>query len=193
MAVHADIEIRPDTDLTAQERAEARDAFVRSFERQFADWTEIAKVCIDVERDKDYLRLGFDSWHLWILKAAPMSRSYIYIVTNRYKELEKDIPADELRGISLGSAKVLESVSSKVRRDSNVRKAAKKKPKDLRAAIKKQYPDQHIEGIVERKFTFTFSQWEKIEGAYEAYLLTDEGATFETFIEWMVTETTSEP
>src|SRR5882724_6724330 len=82
--------------LTPQDRAEARHAYVRAFEDQFSNWAGIAKACIDVDRDKDYLLLGYKTWHAWLLDAAPMSRSYIYIVVGRYKELAPDIPHEEL-------------------------------------------------------------------------------------------------
>ncbi len=190
MATQPDIEIRPDTDISSQERAEARDSFVRSFERQFADWAEIAKACIDVERDKDYLRLGFKSWHAWLLDAAPMSRSYIYIVVGRYKELSPDIPHADLARMPAGSAKILQGVSSTVRRNPKVKSVAikVKKPKDLRQYLHDNHPDQHVEGIVQRNLKFTRSQWDRIETAYETYLLTDEGASLESFFDWLVCE-----
>lgn len=181
-------EIRVKSGLSSRERAEARDSYVRAFDRQFADWAEIAKACIDVERDKDYLILGFKTWHEWLLDAAPMSRSYIYIVVGRYKELVPDIPHEELSRIPLGSAKVLAGVSSTVRRNPKVKSAAIKEPKKFREYIRDHHPDQHIEGIVERKLKFTTSQWERVEACYEAYLLTDEGASLETFIEWLCSE-----
>lgn len=183
-------EIRHETNLSPRERAEARDAYVRSFDRQFADWTEIAKACIDVERDKDYLVLGYKSWHEWLLAAAPASRSYIYIVVGRYKELVPDIPHEELSQMTLESAKVMSQVSSTLRHNPELKSVAikVKKTKELRQFIKEKHPSQHIEQTVERKLKFTASQWERIEGAYEAYLLTDEGASLETFFEWAVSE-----
>jgi len=174
--------------LSPKERAEARDCFVRAFEEQFNNWVSIAKVCIEVERDKDYLLLGFQSWHAWLLAAAPRSRSYIYLVVGRFKELSPDISEEELAQIPLGSAGVLRQLSPAVRKVSKIRQAAKGKPSDLRAVVAKEFPLQHVEGIVEQRLRFTTSQWMRIEGAYEAYLLTDEGASLETFIEWLVSE-----
>jgi hypothetical protein len=188
MVIPADIEIRPDADLSPKERAEARHSFVCAFERQFSDWTEIAKVCIEVERDKDYLVLGYQSWHQWLLAAAPRSRSYIYLVVGRYKELSPDIPEEELAQISLGSAGVLKQLSPAVRKLSKIRQASKGKPSELRQVLRDEFPSQHIETIVERTLYFTTSQWERIEAAYEAYRLTDEGASLETFIEWLCSE-----
>lgn len=186
MSVQCDVEVRPES-LTPTERATARDSFVRDFERQFSNWTDIAKCCIEVERDKDYKLLGHPSFHAWLLAAAPRSRAYLYLVMGRYKELIADIPEEELAKIPLGSAGVLKQLSSKIRQDPEVRKAAKKKPSELREALK-HHPGQGIETIVEKKLQFTASQWEIINGAFEKYRATDESASFETFVEWMVTE-----
>src|SRR5882672_377315 len=94
-------------ELSPKERASARDSFVRAFERQWSDWTEIARVCCEIEDDKDYLLLGFHSFGSWVLQAAPRSRSYLYLVMGRYRELRPDISDEELAQISLGSAGVL--------------------------------------------------------------------------------------
>ncbi len=181
-------EIRAEFGITPQERADARDSFVRSFERQFSDWTEIAKVCIEVERDRDYELLGFPSWHAWLMAAAPKSRSYIYLVVGRYKELIPDIPDAELAQITLGSAGVLRQLSSKIRQHPEIRKAATLKPSDLRQVLYKEFPDQHFEPVVEHRLRFTISQWGRIEAAFEAYRVLDSTASLETFIEWLVSE-----
>lgn len=185
----ADIEIRPiDCDLTPKERAAARDSFVRSFERQFSDWSEIARVCCQVESDKDYALLGFHSFGAWLIEAAPRSRSYIYLVMGRYKELAPDISDEDLARIPLASTGVLKQLSSKVRQNPKLKSVAIKEPKELRKYIEENHPDQHIEGIVERKLRFTTSQWQRVEAVYEAYLVADEGASLETFIEWLCSE-----
>lgn len=174
--------------LSSKERAEARDSYVRGFERQFSDWTEIAKVCIEVERDQDYLLLGFPSWHAWLLAAAPRSRSYIYLVVGRFKELIADIPEAELALIPLGSAGVLRQLSSKIRQDPKVRQAAANKPSELRQVLASEFPLQHIEPVVEQRLRFSLSQWERIESAWEAYKLVDPTASLETFLEFAVSE-----
>lgn len=186
MSVQCDVEMRPES-LTPTERAQARDSFVRDFERQFSNWTDIAKCCIDVERDKDYRLLGYPSWHAWLLVAAPKSRSYIYLVVGRFKELIADISEEELAQMPLGSAGVLRQLSSAIRRDPAVRKAARKKPSELREALK-NHPSQAIETIVEKKIQFTASQWEVVNGAYEKFKATDESASLADFIEFLVTE-----
>jgi len=179
-----------EVELSAQDRAEARDAYVRAFEDQFRNWAGIAKACIDVERDKDYLRLGFKTWNAWLLDAAPASRSYIYIVVGRYKELAADIPHEELAAMPSASAKVLEDVSSTVRRNPEVKSVAikSKKASEVRAYIRENHPNQHVSGIVERKLKFTTEQWDRIELAFETYQIANPGSSLESFIDWLVVE-----
>lgn len=182
------IAIESETSLTPLERATARNSFVVDFEERFADWSTIAKVCIEVERDKDYLILGYHSWNAWLLAVAPKSRSYIYLVVGRYKELIPDIPEAELAQIPLGSAGVLKQLSSAARRDPAVRQAARSKPSELRMMVGAAHPDQAMEMTVERRCRFTMSQWNVIDGAYQAYQMIDEGASFEDFLEFLVSE-----
>ena len=174
--------------LSPKERAFARDSYVRDFERTFQDWTAIAKCCIDIERDRDYELLGFASWHAWLLDAAPRSRSYIYLVVGRYKELIADIPEEELAQIPLGSAGVLRKLSSAQRRSVEVRKSATKKPEQFIADLQVLSPEQHLEPLVECRLRFKLSFWSLFEAAYEKYKLTDETGSKEDFIEFLVSE-----
>jgi hypothetical protein len=174
--------------LTPKERAESRDSFIRAFDAQFSNWFAIAKCCVEMKRDKDYEILGYESFGKYITQAAPRSRSYLYLVIGRYEELAPDIPEKELAEMSLGSAGVLKQLSPAIRRQSKIRQAAKGKPAELRQVLEQEFPQQHIESLVEKHLKFPLSQWEKIETAYETYKLTDETATLEEFIEWLVSE-----
>lgn len=174
--------------LTPKERAKARDSFVREFERQFNDWVGIAKCCADVDRDRDYEILGFRSWHEWILDAAPRSRSYIYLVVGRYKELIDDIPEEELAKIPLGSAGILRSLPSKARQNPKVRESARQKPEKFIADLQQIEPMQHLEAKIRKEVFFSASQWAVIEPKFETYLLTDATATLADFIEFLCSE-----
>lgn len=192
MAISCDFEVRPhETSVTPKERAAARDSFVRDFESRFSDWSSIAKVCIEVERDKDYLLLGFPTWNSWLLATAPKSRSYIYLVVGRYKELSPDIPEEELAQIPLGSAGVLRQLPSKIRQRVNVRQAAKQKPEKFVADLQAMEPLQHLEAKVRKEVFFTASQWAVIEPKFETYLLTDEYGTLADFVEFLCSEQTT--
>jgi hypothetical protein len=172
----------------AIQRAQNRDQFVREFERQWADWTEIAKCCIDIDLDRDWALLGFHSFEAWLVNAAPRSRSYLYLVIGRYKELSIDLPPEELAQISLGSAGVLRQLPSSMRRDPEVQRQARKQPKEFRESLRERHPGQHIETIVEVKLKFTASAWNVVSAAFDAYRLVDETASMADFVEWMCSE-----
>lgn len=175
-------------EVSPEDRAKARDAYVRNFERIFNDWSDIARVCLDVERDKDYERLGFSSWHQWLLAAAPKSRSYIYLVTRRLEKLEKDFTMEELAEIPLGSAGILVTMPESKRRDPVVRKAATKPPADFIEELQKAEPDQHIEARVKIEVDFSTSQWQVVNACFEKYKEREGETSLAEFIEWCCSE-----
>jgi len=187
--VHGEIlQQRPEWLLPPDERAQMRDRFVREFETQFSDWSAIARVCVDVDKDKDWKVLGYRSWDAWLQSAAPRSRSFIYLVVSHYKALSPDISDEELAEMPLASATVLKGVSSKARRDPKVQKSAHGRTKELRETIMREHPDQHLESVVTPKLKFSFSAWHKISDALEAYQMVEPNATIESFMEFIVTE-----
>lgn len=172
--------------LTPKERATARDNFVRAFDEQFSNWAAIAKCCVDVERDEDWKELGFATYNKWLADAAPRSKSYLYLVIGRYKELAPDIPDAELQEIPLGSAGILKQLSPAVRRQSKIRQAAKSKPSELRQILRDTQPEQHIETLDVRPFRFTESQAALHDEALESYNILHEcHITAEEFIEYL--------
>jgi hypothetical protein len=175
--------------ITPQERALARDNFVRAFEQQFSNWVSIAKCCSEVRRDKDYELLGFETFAQWMMATAPRSRSYIYLAIARYEELIPDIPESELQDIPLGSAGILKQLSSSVRRQSKIRQAAKQKPSDLRQVLKESAPEQHIEVLEVRTLRFTASQAEVFDEMLAGYRAINENeASAEEAVEWLASQ-----
>ena len=186
--VQGEVVLQAEDELSPQERAEARDHYVRDFDSRWGDWVAIAKVCVDVERDQDWKTLGFHSFEAWLLAAAPRSRSYLYLVIGRYKELSVDIPESDLAQMPLGSAGVLKQLSSNLRRDPKVREAAKKTPKEFREALRETHPEQALEDIVTVKLNFPISLWRVISARFEIYQLTDPTATLIDFVEYLVSQ-----
>ena len=174
--------------ISPKERAEARDSYVRNFDQQFRDWSAIASCCIAVERDRDWDTLGFHSFHAWLLDAAPASRSYLYLVMGRFKELIADIPQEELAEIPLGSAAVLVQMSKSKRRDPEVRRAARKKPAEFIEDVQKLSPDQHIESKIRQVIDFSASQWSVVDATFQKFQMMEPNANLATFIEWMCSE-----
>ena len=60
--------------------------------------------------------------------------------------------------------------------------------KALRETVKRKFPDQHLEDVVEKKLHFTSSQWDIIELAFNNYLQTDPKASLEVFFEAICAE-----
>ena len=187
--VHGEIipACRPEWLLPPQERAEMRDRYVAEFEQQFG-WADIARVCMDFRRDKDYLILGYKSYDAWLNVRAPRSSSFIRRAVDHYKTLSPDIPDEQLSEMSLASATLLKGVSPNVRRDPKVQKAAQGKTKELRQTIMTTHPEQHLENVVKPRLKFSFSAWNKIQDAYEAYQMVEPSATIETFLEFIISE-----
>lgn len=184
-------EIRTDFSLTPLERAQARDSYVREWVRQVQNWTEIARVCLSIKIDQDWKVLGFHSWEAWLMSAAPeeRSRSYLYAIVRTYASLSASMPEDDLEGVKLGSAGILQGVSSEIRRDPRILAAAKDKPERLREVLERDFPEQHIETTVNKRCRFPRSMWEEtIKPKFDAYLVSDPTASFESFIEFLCTE-----
>lgn len=187
MSACVDIEIR----LTPLERARARDSFVRSFERTFRQWQEIAKCCLEVKRDGDWELLGFHSFEAWLGDAAPASRRYIFLVMGIHDDLSHDIPDEILDKIPLGTGQILhrEVKSKALRRDPRILEAATHKPKKFVSTVKQIAPEQHLEGYQVKKLNFSVSQAETVEDGWDAYRhLEDETISLEAFIEWVVND-----
>lgn len=186
-----DFEVRPKSSIT--ERALQYDVRVREIDRTVREsWSELAAICIQV-RDKELWRMlpaKFHSFDDWLIDAAPCCRATVYKGMGVLSVIAKDLSPQEIAGIEIGNAILLSQVSSSVRRDPEVIQAAKsgRSSNKLREIVRTKYPNQHVEAIVEKKLHFTTSQWEKIEAAHEAYKLTDEMASLETFLEWCVSE-----
>ena len=177
--------------ITPAQRAQARDSYVREFDRQFRDWVGIASCCVEVQNDLDYRILGFSSFEQWLEDAAPASLRYLKLVMAIYKGLVPDIPEETLRQIPLGTSAILhrQVKSPKLRRDPKVLEAAKQKPKKFTAAMQAIAPQQHVEGVIRQPIDFTASQWAVVENAWETYeLLMGEPMGLAQFVEFLVTE-----
>ena len=188
MGAIADIEWREEK-LTPQERAAARDNYVREFDRQFRQWSDIAHCCLDVKRDRDWELLGFHSFDAWLKDAAPASRAYIYAAIGFYDTLIPDIPEAELQQIPLGSAGVLAKMSPNARQDPEIRKAAKSKPSEFLKRVQEIRPEQHMESKIRQVLVFSASQWSVVEATFQKYqVMLDPDATLASFIEFLCSE-----
>jgi hypothetical protein len=186
--------------ISPREKAILHDRRVREIDQIVREsWSELAAICIQV-RDRQEWRLltrgrprldvdrEYHSFDDWLMDAAPVCRATVYKGMGILSVLAQDMDQEQIAGIEIGNATLLAQVSAAVRRDPEVIEAAKsgRHSKKLRDVVRKKYPDQHIEAIVEKKLHFTSSQWDVIASAYENYALTNDGASLEQFFEFAV-------
>jgi hypothetical protein len=111
-------------------------------------WGRLGKLCTLVERDKDYVLLGFETFGQWMMKIEEVSgysRASAYSYKKLYEELEP-LWATDVHELSLGTANVVKLLPTSLQRDPAVRSAAKQmKPKQFREKIAKDHPDAHVE------------------------------------------------
>ena len=87
----------------------------------------------------------YTSLERWILTAAPQSRSDAYAALRAVKEL-RDIPRQHLEGVARCNVAILQALSTSVRNEPEVLKAAKDLPeREFIRKIQQGWPDQHVE------------------------------------------------
>lgn len=87
----------------------------------------------------------YSSLEKWICSAAPQSRSDAYAALRAVKEL-RDIPRQSLEAIPRCNVAILQALSTAVRNEPEVLKAAKDLPeREFIRKIQKDWPEQHIE------------------------------------------------
>lgn len=87
----------------------------------------------------------YTSLERWILTAAPQSRADCYAAMRAVEEL-RDVPREQLAEIPRCNVHILQALSSQVRREPEVIKAATSlSQREFVAKLEKEYPLQHIE------------------------------------------------
>ncbi len=174
--------------ISPSERAKARASFVREFETQYGTWLEVAKVCVEMDRDQDYKILGYHSMGDYLVHEAPKSRSWIYLAMAHYRELSPEIPESELAQIPIGSASILRQLSPAVRNQSKIRQAAKQKPSEFRKVLAQTESGQHVDAIVLVRLRFQESAYRAITDKYNRFKEMEPDLSLEQFLENAVAE-----
>src|SRR5208337_434937 len=145
-------EIREFREQTPHQRAKLRHEEVISICNHLVQalhaWGRLGRLCTLVERDKDYLLLGFESFGQWMMNVEEVSgysRAAAYQYMKLFKELEPAWGA-EVHDLSLGVAHVVKLLPQALQTSPEVRSAAKRmKPKEFREKISRDHQDAHIE------------------------------------------------
>jgi hypothetical protein len=130
------------------------DTLMRQLEQQYKRSYVMRGVCgLEVKQRQLWKVLQFSSFEQWLQNACPQSRADVYAAMRTVEELT-EIPRQELEEIPRMNLKVLQSLSTAVRRDPEVLKAAKVcSEREFVAKVKQSHPEQHVQS--ERKLTFT--------------------------------------
>ena len=169
IADHTEEDLKLQLALTHDER-------MKELERQtLSNWVEMAEIAIVVRDNNEAPLLGYESWTDWLKFAAPQSESAVHQSIRILGQLEKDIPREELRQMPKGNAKVLPYMDQADRRDPKwIKNAKTMKPKKFVEEIQKKRPGLHIEKMAPRKYGFSISQSEIIDGAIAMYQVIEE-------------------
>jgi|SRR5579859_341950 len=142
-------EFREQTDLQrARSRHEEVIAICNHLVQALHAWGRLGKLCHLVERDKDYLLLGFESFGQWMMRVEEVSgysRASAYAYMKLFRELEP-VWGGEVQDLGLGVAHVVKLLPTALQTSPSLRSAAKRmKPKELREHIAKHHPEAHVE------------------------------------------------
>ncbi|MHB1952451.1 MAG: hypothetical protein ACYCOU_01785, partial [Sulfobacillus sp.] len=98
----------------------------------------------------------YESFNAWLKDSAPYSRSHCYAAVKIVEELSKDIPREKLLRIDETNARALLGVSSAIRQDEAILRAAQTMSgPQFVEHIQAQHPLQHME--ITKRFAVTLS------------------------------------
>jgi hypothetical protein len=108
-------------------------------------------ICMEVRDGRLWEPLGFDSFNDWLMSSAPYSRAHCYQSMKDIAELS-EIGHDDLLKIATSNLPLLKRLSSAVRRDPTVLRAASEMPSEAFTGwVVQNHPLQHQEARTPRK------------------------------------------
>lgn len=150
-------------------------------------WAQIGRLAVQMERDRDYTTLGYESMGACIVEIELLSgydRSSIYAYKTLYEEASPNA-GEAILEMPLGSAQIYRQLPSALQRNPEVRTAAQKKPKDFRVRLAREFPQSLIETRVRVSLNLdnsVFVMWEEFLGRCR-YISGDPAMTYEQAFE----------
>jgi hypothetical protein len=150
-------------------------------------WAQIGRLVVQMERDRDFLALGYETMGACIMEVELLSgydRSSIYAYKTLYEETAPNA-GESILQMPLGSAQLYRQLPSALQRDPEVQAAAKAKPKVFRETVAKEYPKALIETRVRLSLNLdssVYSLWEEFLGRCRE-ISGDSGMTYEQAFE----------
>jgi hypothetical protein len=148
-----DLAIRKTRGMRDEEAAVVLDGHLRMLERQYRrSFVARGLILLEVEERVLWAKLidsetgePYSSFERWIVSAATYSRSDCFAALKAVKEL-RDIPTDQLLDTPRCNVSILQSLSTAVRKQPEVVKAAQTmSQKDFVAQIEQRWPEMHVE------------------------------------------------
>lgn len=195
MSVSAVVIPPPDAPPLGADRARARFSELVDLGKQAVAagriWARIGRLAVQMESDRDYLALGYDTMGACIMEIELLSgydRSSIYAYKTLYEEASPNA-GETILDMPLGSAQIYRQLSTSLQRNPEVRTAAQNKPKDFRVRLAREFPQALIESKIRLNLNLdnsVFVLWEEFlercreisgdpamtyEQAFELYLL----------------------
>src|ERR1700746_2448587 len=135
----------PEIEISRAEQFKILDTRAREIEEiSRSTWVELADLCTTMRDNELWKEGGYHSFHDWMRKALPTSRSMAYLAIGARAELQ-DVPDEELRQIPLGNAEILK-LTPKKHRNGKILKAAKSQtPREFTATVINEALESHIE------------------------------------------------
>jgi len=175
----------------ATERARQRFNELVSLGKQAVEagriWARIGRLTVQMERDRDYAALGYDSMGACIVEIELLSgydRSSIYAYKTLYEETSPNA-GESILEMPLGTAQIYRQLPSDVQRDPEIQAAARSKPKVFRERLAQDYPQALIETRLRLSLNLDESVYRMWEEFMELVRLVndDPGMTYEAALE----------
>ncbi|MHB1952165.1 MAG: hypothetical protein ACYCOU_00330 [Sulfobacillus sp.] len=110
----------------------------------------------------------YESFNAWLKDAAPYSRSHCYAALKIVDELSKDIPREKLLQIDETNARTLLGVSSAIRQDESIQRAAQTMPgPEFVEHLQAQHANQHVETAKRFSVTLSATDYEAVMEALD--------------------------
>ena len=151
-------------------------------------FVQLGFLCQEVQTRSLWRCLGQESFTAWILDAAPYSYSYCHEAKRVLGELA-DVPKHDLLEMSRGNLYELRKLSTAVRKDPAVIRAAKTlNPTAFTEFMEHEHTDQHIEGVRRMTFVLPQSAYSVVEGVIEAAIASGQCGSKEDWLEAVCAE-----
>lgn len=172
-----------------EQAARFLDKRLRSIEqKQKHHFVEIGLICNEVSDRALFKELGYKSFDLWIITAAPVCRSGAYAAMRALKDLE-GIPLSDLIEMPRANIETLRKLSSNVGRTPEVIEAAKTSgERQFKEYLQQEQPQQHVEQTYRIAFCASQGLAKLVEDVLGHLMKTEACTSREEALEAIVTD-----